>query len=169
VSQSPQGSRWPCSLIIRATQQPSAGRTRSWRPGGGTAPGPPRGPCRLEQTGGVKPSLRRRRGKALLVSSKQSGPRDSQKPRGAAGGWKPGVKIKPQQQDGTASQAPAALRSSPGPVPLPGPRLQPAASPHNVPWPSVCRQSGAACPAWGAGEAPAQMGLYSSVVTYFFL
>lgn len=38
-----------------------------------------------------------------------------------------------------------------------------------VPWPSVCRQSGVSCSVRGAGEAPAQMGLYSSVVTYFFL
>lgn len=67
------------------------------------------------------------------------------------------------------SQAPAALGSSPGPVSLPGSRLEPVASSHTVPWPSVCRQSGVSCPAWGAGEALAQMGLYSSVVTYFFL
>lgn len=60
-----------------------------------------------------------------------------------------------------------ALSLLPGPVSLPGWRLEPVASCHTVLWPSVCRQ--AACPAWGVCEALAQMGLYSSVVTYFFL
>lgn len=67
------------------------------------------------------------------------------------------------------SQAPVALGSLLGPVSLPGSRLESVASCPTVPWPNVCRQSGVSCPAWGAGEAPAQMGLYSSVVTYFFL
>lgn len=67
------------------------------------------------------------------------------------------------------SQAPVALSLLLRPMSLPGLRLESVASCHTVLWPSVCRQSGISCPAWGVCEAPAQMGLYSSVVTYFFL
>lgn len=56
-------------------------------PGLGAGAGPSWGPCRLEKTSRVKPCS----GEGHS-GEQQSGPRDLQKPRGAAGGWKPRVK-----------------------------------------------------------------------------
>lgn len=84
ASRSPHRPAWPWS------HRQGSRRTRCCWPGLRTVPGWPRGPRRLEEIGKVKPFPCRERGKAVLVSSKAAP--DSQKPRGAGGGWKPRVK-----------------------------------------------------------------------------